>query len=312
MARARVINILAAGLFMLLVKPAVTAEKVKVLTSIFPLEQFAAAVAGERGDVSLLLPPGAGVHTWQPRPGDILRLASCDLFISVGANLEPWLSSVLRAVPPGRLRVLEVSRGLKLLPAAAEGPAGTEHEHGAWDPHIWLDFDLDLLIVDHIASVLSDIAPLSKAEFVKNASLLKDRLRALDSEYKDELKGCEGKRLIIAGHAAFGYLARRYGLVQTSLFGLSPDAQPGPQQMIKLIALCRAENIRTVFFEESISPTLAEALAGEIGGRVLALNAGHNLTREELRKGLRFFDIMEENLRHITDGLGCRKNHGSD
>jgi zinc transport system substrate-binding protein len=296
------------SLFLALAGPALATGKIKVLTSIFPLREFAAAVIGERGEAALLLPPGAGVHTWQPRPGDIMRLSSSDLFISVGSGLEPWLSGVLKAVAGGRLRVLEVSRGLPMLSAKAEEPGAPsdEHDHGPIDPHIWLDFGLDALITDRIVTALSEIDPSGAGYFQKNAESLKDRLRQLDSRFSQGLKNCPGKQIVVAGHAAFGYLAHRYGLIQTALYGLSPDSQPRPQQMMKIIDFCRKENIRTIYFETSVPPDLARTLAAEISGRVLVLYAGHNLTREQVMKGVGFFDIMEENLRNLREGLGCR------
>jgi zinc transport system substrate-binding protein len=288
--------------------PAAVAGGIRISTSIFPLREFAAAVAGERGDVSLLLPPGAGVHTWQPRPGDIVRLSSTDLFISVGAGLEPWLSDILKAVPGGRLRVLEVSRGLPLLQAEAEEPGehAESHDHGPADPHVWLDFGLDALIVDEIVSALSEIDPPGAGYFRKNGEALKGRLEELDSRFAAALRDCPGKEIVVAGHAAFGYLAKKYGLHQTALYGLSPDSQPRSRQLMKVVDFCRKEGIRTVYFESSVPPDLARTLAAEIGGRVLVLRAGHNLTRDEMLKGLGFFDIMEGNLRSLREGLGCR------
>ncbi|HSA95575.1 MAG TPA: metal ABC transporter substrate-binding protein, partial [Acidobacteriota bacterium] len=77
--------------------------KIRIVATVFPLREFAAAVAGERGEASLLLPPGAGVHTWQPRPGDIARLSAADLLIYIGSGLEPWLPGLLKAFPAGRI-----------------------------------------------------------------------------------------------------------------------------------------------------------------------------------------------------------------
>lgn len=292
----------------LLAGSALCQGKVKVLTSIFPLEEFAAAVAGDRGEVSLLLPPGAGVHSWQPRPGDIVRLASSDLFISVGSGLEPWLTDILRAIPAGKVRVLEVSRGLALLPASGETQeeARDGHRQGSRDPHVWLDLDLDQTIVDRIVQALSAINPGSAGYFRTNAEGYKERLRQMDARYREGLRDCSGRRIVIAGHAAFGYLAKRYGLVQTALYGMSPDSQATPGQMMKIIDGCRRAGIRTVFYENSISPDLARTLAAEINGRVLVLSAGHNLTRDEIRQGVTFLDLMEENLKNLREGLGCR------
>lgn len=296
------------GLLLSLWTSSFAAGKIRILTSVLPLRDFSSVIVGERGEAGLLLPPGAGVHTWQPRPGDILRLASSDLLIAVGARLEPWLSDVVKSVPGGKLRVLEVSVGLPLLPAGGnqESESSERHDHGLMDPHIWLDFGLDELVVDRIVAALCELDPSGASCFRKNALTLKDRLRKLDARFAADLKGCRGKQIVVAGHAAFGYLARRYGLVQTSLYGLSPDSQPRPQQMMRIVDFCRKANIRTVYFENSVPPDLARTLAHEIGGRVLALQAGHNLTRDQVMKGVGFFDMMEENLRNLREGLGCR------
>ena len=289
-----------AVLSVLTVAPVGLAAKVRIMATVFPLREFAAAVAGERGEVSLLLPPGAGVHTWQPRPGDIGRLAGADLLLYIGADLEPWLPGLLKAIPGGRLRTLEASAGLSLLETAEED------EHGALDPHVWLDFDLDARIAQKIAEELSRIDPAGRDEFRGNADKLAERLRGLDAEFREGLTGCPVRDLVLAGHGAFGYLARRYGLVQTALFGLSPDAQPRPQDLMKAVDLCRKKGIRTVFFENSVPPDLSRTLAREIGGRVLILHAGHNLTREQQDGGVGFFELMEENLKILREGLGCR------
>ena len=277
------------------------------MATVLPLREFAAAVAGDRGEAELLLPPGAGVHTWQPRPGDIGRLAACDLFVYIGANLEPWLPGLLKALPSGKVRALEVTAGLSLLEASADD----EHGHGEGpreqlDPHIWLDFELDARIVRKIGDELSRIDPAGRPEFTENADRLAVRLRELDVKFRDGLAACRGRDIVLAGHGAFGYLARRYGLVQTALYGLSPDAQPRPLDLMEAVDFCRRKGVRTIFFENSVSPDLSRTLAREIDGRVLVLHGGHNLTRDEQDRGVGFFELMEENLSVLREGLGCR------
>jgi zinc transport system substrate-binding protein len=207
--------------------------------------------------------------------------------------------------PPGR------SRGpgaLPLLPPeGGEDEGGAEEHHGGpFDPHVWLDLELDRTIVDRIAGTLSGIDPEGAGYFEKNAAAYKELLLGMDSRYREGLKDCSGGEFVVAGHAAFGYLARRYGLVQRSLFGLSPDSQATPKQMMKIVSDCRKAGIRTVFLENSVSPDLARTLATEIGGRVLVLSSGHNLTRDEMRRGVTFLDLMEGNLQSLRQGLGCR------
>ncbi len=281
------------------------ADKIRIMATVFPLAEFASAIAGDRGETSLLLPPGAGVHTWQPRPGDIARLSECDLLLYIGSGLEPWLPDLLKAFPPGRIRTLEAAAGLAVAGAPEEEHA-EEHGHGPLDPHVWLDFGLDEVIADRIVAALTAVEPAAASEFAGNAARLKDRLRSLDGQFRAGLAGCRGRTIVLAGHAAFGYLARRYGLGQTSLYGLSPDAQPKPQDLIRAIEFCKANGVRTVFTESSVPPDLSKTLAREIGGRVLALYAGHNLTRDEQDRRTSFFALMEEDLARLRDGLGCR------
>jgi zinc transport system substrate-binding protein len=285
--------------------PGALAAKVRIVATVFPLREFAAAIAGDRGEAVLLLPPGAGVHTWQPRPADLSRLAQADLLLYIGANLEPWLPGLLRALPGGRLRTLEATAGLPLLEAVDDDEPAVG-AHGALDPHVWLDFDIDVRIVQKIAEELSLIDPEGRGQFRANGDRLAGRLRDLDGRFREGLSGCSSRNIVLAGHAAFGYVARRYGLVQTALYGLSPDAQPRPDDLMKAVDFCRQNGIRTIFFENSVSPDLSRVLAREIGGKVLVLQAGHNLTRDQQDRGLSFFELMEENLQSLRTGLGCR------
>jgi zinc transport system substrate-binding protein len=188
-----------------------------------------------------------------------------------------------------------------------EGEEPGHHDnHGAFDPHVWLDPDMAMRIVASIRGRLEVIDPEGASDFRRNAAALEGRLRDLDARYREGLRGCSGKIIVLAGHAAFGYLAKRYDLEQIALYGASPDSQPTPAELIEVVEKARARGITAVFTESSASPDLAKAMARELGVRVLVLNPGHNLTRAEIRSGVTFFDIMEANLRSLEDGLGCR------
>jgi zinc transport system substrate-binding protein len=278
-------------------------KKVKIVTSIFPLMEFARAVSGDRGEVSLLLPAGAEVHTWQARPSDIIRLSSADLFIYIGSDLEPWIQDILKSVKSSNLNVLEASQGISLIEGETQN---REHEHGVADPHIWLDFRNDQIIVDRIADVLSGIDPGGIEIYRKNAASYKEKLKRLDQKFMDSLKNCTHRTFIMGSHSAFGYLARRYNLRQISLFGLSPDSRPTPKKLIEVAELARRYKIEVIFFEASVSGKLAKVLAEEVGARTLVINPGASLTKEQLKSGTTFFDIMEKNLENFKDALICR------
>jgi zinc transport system substrate-binding protein len=280
-------------------------EKIKIVASVFPLMEFARSVSGERGEVSLLLPPGAEAHTWQPRPSDIIRLSSARLFIFIGLNMEPWLKDFLKSVKNPQLKVLEASQRISLLESEARGPHH-EHEQMIPDPHVWLDFEHDQVIVERIAEILSEIEPKNSSIFKKNALVYKEKLQSLEQKFREGLGNCLHRTFIVGGHSAFGYLARRYDLHQVSLYGLNPDSGPTPKMMVEAVETARKLEIKVIFFEIQIGNKLAKALAEELGARTLVLNPGENLTKAELKSGKTFFDIMEKNLENLKNGLNCR------
>ncbi len=274
--------------------------KIRILATVFPLMEFAHEIAGDRGDVGLLLPPGAEIHTWQPRVSDIRKIAALDLFLFIGSGLEPWAADVLRSVGRPGLRTIEAAR--------VQGPGGDPAalpDVGA-DPHVWLDFGRDLALLDRMVRVLGEIDPEGATDFAKRAEAYKDKLRRLDAEYREAFRTCAERTFVFGGHAAFGYLARRYGLVQIPVYGLSPDAAPSPKALIGIIARAKTLHIRTVFFEENVSDKMARLIARELGADVRVLNPGHNLTKAQFEAGLTFIDLMRQNLENFKHGLGCR------
>lgn len=278
--------------------PSATPRKLRIVASIFPLSEFARAVAGEGADVRLLLPPGAGVHTWQPRASDIIKTAESDLFVHIGGGLEPWLEDFLQSVSRKRLRVLAAADFLDLEKEAHDG-------REAADPHVWLDFDRDRAIVGRLAAVLGELDPAGAGAYSERAAAYNLRLEELDRLYAEGLGSCANRVLLVAGHEAFGYLARRYGLEQLSLSGLSPDAEPTPRGVAAMVEKARAGGVRSVFREAGESPKLADVLAREIPAAVFVLSTGANLSRRDRDAGATFLDLMRSNLVSLKRGLGC-------
>jgi zinc transport system substrate-binding protein len=287
-----------------------SSQKIKIKTSVFPLKEFAKSVAGEKGEVSLLLPPGAEIHTWKPKPSDIIELSTSDVFIYIGAGLEPWLEDILKSVQNPNLMILEAGHGI--IQRGEEEhqhdpqESDSEHQHNHVDPHIWLNFEYDCVIVDKIKSLLSKIDPENSSTFEKNASKYKNILKNLDLRYQKDLSSCRSRYIFLGGHAAFGYLAQKYGLKQIALYGVSPDARPSPKKLAEVLEMAKKYKTETIFFEVYVSKELADVLAREIGARTLVLNPGANITKEQMRSGITFIKIMEDNLENLKNGLSCR------
>lgn len=282
----------------------------KVITSLFPLQEFAKAVGGERVKAELLLPPGMEPHTWEPKPSDVGKISKADIFIYLGRPMELWVDDLLKSAKSDRLQVVEVSQGLPLLEADDPEPGGAGHSRGhplsrKLDPHVWLDFSLDLKIVDKIAAAFSAKDPANASFYMANAEAFRSKLDALDRRYQQSLAKCRYRQIVHGGHSAFAYLAKRYGLQQIALYGLNPNAEPTPKKLAELIQATQKHRVKVIYFEEFINPKLAQVLAKEAGIGTLVLNPGANLTREQMKRKVTFLELMEKNLQNLCKGLEC-------
>jgi zinc transport system substrate-binding protein len=281
----------------------------EVVTTLFPLQEFAAAVGRENVQVKMIIPPGAEPHAWEPKPSDLAKIYRADIFIYMSPAMEPWVADLLKATRGSRLEVVEASRGLPLLGVKGSReipPPNLDHgREERVDPHVWLDFSLGQKIVDAIAAVFAEKDPANARRYGLNAEYYKAGLEALDREYQSSLSTCRLRQIILGGHSAYAYLARRYGLEQIPLYGISPDAEPTPKKLTEVIHAAKTHRVKYIFFEELVNPKLARVLAEEAGLQTLVLNAGANLTREQIRQKVTFLELMEKNLANLRKGLDC-------
>jgi zinc transport system substrate-binding protein len=277
-------------------------SKIQIVTTLFPLYDFAKNIGGEKGDVTLLLPPGVEAHSFEPKPSDIVRISQTDVFVYTGKFMEPWVEDVLNGVSNKNLIVVDSSKNIQMIPGVFHD---SDEPPGSLDPHIWLDFGNAKIMVDNIKDALIERDPANKSFYEKNAADYKLKMDNLDQAYKKGLSSCKIHEIIYAGHYAFGYLAKRYGLDYIAAQGISPDSEPTPVQMIQMVEQIRALKAKYIFYEELVQPTIADTLAQETGVKMLKLSAAHNLTRDDFENGLSFFSIMENNLSTLKQGLEC-------
>lgn len=294
--------------------PVFAGERLKVVASIFPVAEMARAVGGDRVDVRQLIPPGSDPHSWEPKISDMVWLEKkADLIILIGAGLEPWAEEVVGQVKDVRSKMLELAKvSDDLLKADKDQQKGHGHGHddhasGHNDPHIWLDFKWDMAATLRIARAMTALDPGGASFYEKNAQNYIEALKKLDISYQKALSSCPRKTFVVAGHAAFGYLARAYGLRQVALYGLSPDASPGPRKMAEVTELVEKEGAaKAVFFDDTVTGSLAKTLSRETGARTFVMTPGESLKRSDISKGTTFIGLMYRNLDALSDGLGCK------
>jgi zinc transport system substrate-binding protein len=278
----------------------------EAVASFYPLFEFTSRVGGDRVAVRQLTPTGTSPHDYEPTPGDVAALKRARVFVYNGAGLEPWADRLRAELGRGALAV-EATRGLplvKLEEEEEEREAGREPRREQLDPHAWLDPVLAQAMVDNIAEGFTQADPPGAEAYRRRARELQDRLAQLHARYTEGLRGCRG-RVVVTSHMAFGYLARRYGLRLLSVAGLSHEAEPSPRRLKDLLAASRRAGVRAVYAETLAGRKAVEGLARELGARVLVLNPIEGLTEEDRRQGKGYFELMEENLQALRDGLGC-------
>ena len=249
-----------------------------IVAAFYPLAFAAEQVAGPRAEVVNLTPPGAEPHDLELSPRDVGRVRDAALAVYAGDGFQPAVQQAVEGRSGPSVDVLAH--------AAAVGD----------DPHVWLDPVRFASVAKEIASALGTPA---------TADDLVARLDALDDEYRRGLARC-ARREIVTSHAAFGYLAARYRLVQVPLVGLQPEAEPGPREVERLVDEVRATGATTVFSEPLASSALADVVAREAGVATAVLNPLEGLTAAETDTGADYFSVMEENLDTLRAALGCR------
>ncbi|MDO8443309.1 MAG: zinc ABC transporter substrate-binding protein [bacterium] len=275
-------------------------EKLSVVATLFPYYDFAKIVGGDKAEVSLLLPPGIEAHSFEPKPSDIFKINSADIFVYTGDFMEPWAKDILIGINNKKLSVVKAGDVVSLLNGSDEGLGS-----GA-DPHIWLDLLNSENIVDGILTAFVKKDPQNSDFYIQNAHNLKNELKDLDNSFKAGLSNCQTKTLIYGGHYAFGYLVKRYGLNYLAAQGFAPDSEPTARDLANLINELKKNNVGYVFYEELSSPKIAETISEETGAKLLLLNTAEKITKEDLNNNVSFIDIIKEDLVNLKTGLGCQ------
>ena len=229
-------------------------------------------VAGEHGQVITVVPPGTDPHTFEPRPSVVRQLHEAELFFVVGLGYEYWLDDLARNLAD-QTRVVELGEDLPdLICLPGSTPEHHEHEHGACNPHVWLDPNLASAMVEQIADTLSELEPDHAQVYQQNSRALQARIKAIDAKTRaclDQIPS-EHKKIVVQ-HDAFAYLARSYGLEQVGSLATVSAQEMGTQSFAKLVDRARQEGVKAVFVEPQLPRGTATALAQEIGAEIYLL-----------------------------------------
>jgi zinc transport system substrate-binding protein len=283
-----------------------TAKGGAVVTSFYPIQFATQQITGGTLPVSVLTKPGAEPHDLELAPQDIASMTSARLVVYAD-GFQPAVDEAMAEVDPAS--VLDVADAAQLtLTATEEGHEGESaeehdaHDHGGNDPHFWLDPQRYAAVAKAIGTRLATDDPANAAAYQKNTAAFVAELTTLDGELKTGLASCRSK-VLVTSHAAFGYLAQRYGLEQHGITGISPEAEPSAAGLKQISDLVRSKGVGTIYQETLVEPHFAQTVAGTTGVKVATLDPLEGITGESAGKD--YFEVMRSNLTALQKGLDC-------
>lgn len=258
-----------------------------VAVGFYPYEFVTSRVGGPDVQVVNLTSPGGEPHDLELTPQQVAALGSTDLVV-YSRGFQPAVDEAVDQQA--------ADRAFDVL-SAVELREGGEGEQG--DPHVWLDPARLATIATAVAEQLAERSPEQADAFRARAKELTADLETLDAQMREGLATCE-RQEIVTSHDAFGYLAGAYGLEQVSLAGLSPEDRASPKRLAEVARFAEETGVTTIFFEELVSPKVAESLAGEVGARATVLNP-----LEGPPDSGDYLSAMRENLTTLRTALDC-------
>lgn len=278
-------------------------DKPQVSVTTFSLLEVTKAVGGDYIEVNSIVPLGSDAHMFSPNPQQVTMLAKSDLFVYSGAGFESWAETIAKTLPAST-RIIDMSSFVSLHTNTCHGEEH-DHEHGAYDPHYWLDIDNMIKMTQKMQQELTSLLPKQKEKFALNAQSYIAQLKQLKSDYDRGLKECKN-RTLVSNHDAFGYLTRFNHLENVSIIGLSSDEQPNAKTVANVTEVIKEHGIKTIFFEELISDNIAQTIAKETGANVATLQPLENISEDELQSHQTYLSIMRENLKKLREAMECR------
>jgi ABC-type Zn uptake system ZnuABC Zn-binding protein ZnuA len=262
----------AEGLPALSPAPLGAGERLRVVATTTIVGDVVARVGGDAVQLTVLLPPGADPHTYEPTPADLTAVAGAHVLFVNGLGLEGFLERTLRNV--GDIPVVPVSAGIQ--PRLLEEHGEESHAHGEADPHVWLDVRNVMIWVENIRQALSALDPAHADRYAANAAAYRAELEALDAWVLEQVAQVPPQnRKLVTNHPSFGYFADRYGFEQVAaVYPISPGAEPSAREIAELEETIRRFGVPAVFAETTVSPKLAEQVARDTGVRLVTLYTG--------------------------------------
>ncbi len=277
-------------------KAAQNNEKLTVVTTIFPLYDFARAIGGENADIKMLIRPGTEVHAFDPLPSDMAAIYDCDLFLFIGGESDAWAKTLIGDKNVNCLALIN----------PADTSHSHTHSHGGSHPdeHIWTSPKTAIKMLESICDVFIKADPQNADyyrkncdEYIKKINTASDQMAATINRHTDPF-------IVVADRFPFVYFTEEYGIEYEAAFdGCAVSTDISLKTMSRLTRTIKNRNIKAVFCTEISSKNIANALHDELGVEVIELHSAHNVTLDDFNGGITYVDIIYRNIKAIDRGL---------
>ena len=297
-----------------------TDRKLNIVTTIFPEYDWTRVILGDRMDdveLTMLLDNGTDLHSFQPAVKDIMKVSGCDLLIYVGGESDQWIEDALESAQNKDMKTINLMEVLSdsiKEEETVEGMQGSEHEHThededekEYDEHVWTSIRNASVICDAIEETLEEMDPENKETYQSNAESYKEKLSALDTEYQNMVSSAKQDTLLFADRFAFRYLVDDYGLNYYAAFsGCSAESEASFKTVTFLAGKLDELGIKTVLTIEKSDDRIAQTVIENTkkkDQKILELNSMQSITSDEIKNGVTYLSVMEDNLKVLKEAL---------
>ncbi len=319
-------------------------KKISVVTTIFPIYDWVREVAGDNPSIELtmLLDNGVDLHSYQPTVADMMKIATCDVFIYVGGESDEWVEDALQEAVNKEMIVVNLVEAMGDDIKIEEIVEGMEHEHEGHDheehedhdqeehedhdhegdedhddhdheheeeadEHVWLSLRNARKLVIAIAEALTQADPDHAEIYSANASAYAEKLSALDRKYEEVTKDSAYRTILFGDRFPFRYLADDYQLSYYAAFsGCSAESEASFQTIVFLAQKVDELGLPAVLTIEGANHKIAETVIGTTSAKnqkILVMNSMQGTTLADVQAGVTYLSIMESNLDVLKQAL---------
>lgn len=281
--------------------------KLSIVSTIFPAYDFAKQISKEKADVTMLLPPGAESHSYEPSAQDIIKIQNCDLFIYVGGESDAWVDDILSSLdhPIKTVKMMDcvktvTEEHVEGMEAEQEEGEGTKE----YDEHVWTSPKNAIKITQAIGESLSKMDGENKEFYEKNTINYVKQLNQLDADFTNFFKTVQNKTIIFGDRYPLRYFSDTYGLTYYAAFpGCSTETEPSAATIAFLIDKVKKEKISTVFYIEFSNHRVADNIAEATGAKSAMFHTCHNVSKADLEQGATYLSLMQQNLTVLKEAM---------